>query len=137
MGILAYSDLLDLNALLMTQVDSLHLEIRQVLPGFTQMLISGHCPPPLVRRRCPLKRGNYTYHPLMLVGNNQECAGTMYRNSLVFRSIQCLFGVSFFVFDNKGLTGMLKSQKLVRQQERRWKMFLENPYIVPFHFMVH
>jgi hypothetical protein len=50
------------------------------------MLISGHCPPPLVRRRCPLKRGNYRNLVEVLIGiylssNIMPCAKITLSNS--------------------------------------------------------
>jgi len=62
---LGYSGII--NPFLMAQFKRLHLEIRPVLPSLLRMLICGNSPPPLVRRTCPLKRGNYRARCLALL----------------------------------------------------------------------
>jgi hypothetical protein len=59
--------LLNLNAFLTAKLNGLYFKVCRILPGLSRIVVLGHKPPSLVRRRCPLKRGNYIFRVLVLV----------------------------------------------------------------------
>jgi hypothetical protein len=59
--------LLNLNPFLTAKLNGLYFKVCRILPSLSRIFVLGHMPPPLVRRRCPLKRGNYIFRVLVLV----------------------------------------------------------------------